>query len=334
MPIGIRRLLMPIVAMAVLLKTDASLAGAECDDVAARGVLKVLTINLLFSEVDDRDRRLDNLAKFIRRNKVDLILLQEVVSGRLADTSNSGKDLERKIERGGTSYDRQSALETGVSGLLKVGNAILSRCRIVNDKKEKLPKASELEFAGFKVKLRRVVQIVRVEVPDFGRFNVYNTHLCASCSFSDLSDQTDALLDIVRDNQESHPATDPIILGGDLNIDRFNKSDDEKLLYDSIVAADFTDAYAQSKKDPLDALCDRDPIDGSPFPDEHCSIGRGVTELSDSSPKRIDYLFTRNFRQARRGSQVVFNPIVRPRRGEKGKTVSDHAGVYLKINLP
>jgi len=263
-----------------------------------------------------------------------LILLQEVVSGRLADTSNSGKDLERKISRGGGSYQRQSALVTGVDGLLKVGNATLSRCRIVSDKKEQLPNASELEFAGIKVKLRRVVQIVRIEIPGFGRLNAYNTHLCAACSTNDLKDQTKALLDIVEDNEESYSDGNPIILGGDFNIDRLRGSEREKALYEKIVAADFVDAYAQSKNVPLDALCNRDPRDGSPFPDEHCTIGRGVTELSDSGPKRIDYVFTRNFGRARRSSQVVFNPIVRPRRGVKGKTVSDHAGAYIKLNLP
>jgi hypothetical protein len=83
--------ILPTVFVAILLHSDASLAGARCDDVAARGFLKALTINLLFSEVDERDERLEILAQFIRRNEVDLILLQEVVSGRLADTSNSAK---------------------------------------------------------------------------------------------------------------------------------------------------------------------------------------------------------------------------------------------------
>lgn len=332
MPNGLRRIL-PTVFVAILLHTDASLAGARCEDVASRGFLKVLTINLLFSEVDQRDERLEILAQFIRRNEVDLILLQEVVSGRLADTSNSAKDLQRKIERGGLSYDRESALVTGVSGLLKVGNAILSRCRIVSAKEEKLPKVSELEVRGINVKLRRVVQVARIEIPGFGRSHVYNTHLCAACSFPDLGKQTDALLHIVRDNQESYSATTPIILGGDLNINRLNRLADEKSLYESIVAVEFTDAYAQSKNAPLDALCDRDPMDGSPVPDEHCTIGTGITELSDSNPKRIDYIFTRNYGWALRSSQVVFNSVVRPRGGVKGKTVSDHAGVYVQVKL-
>lgn len=201
------------------------------------------------------------------------------------------------------------------------------RSGIDGDKEEKLPKASELEVLGVKVKLRRVVQIFRIEMPGFGRSNVYNTHLCADCSFSDLSDQTEALVDIVRDNEKSYSATTPIILGGDLNIDRFKRAADEKSLYESIVAAKFVDAYAQSKNAALDALCNRGPVDGSPFPDEQCTIGESVTELSNSGPKRIDYIFTQNYGRALRSSQVVFNSVVRPRGGAKGKTVSDHAGV-------
>jgi hypothetical protein len=69
-------------------------AAAACDDVAARGALNVLTINLLFSEVEMRDDRLREIAGFAAGNEVDVILLQEVVSGALVETGNSARDLE------------------------------------------------------------------------------------------------------------------------------------------------------------------------------------------------------------------------------------------------
>jgi len=42
---------------------------AQCTDVAARGYLNVLTINLLFSEVEDREIRLENITFYSRTGR-------------------------------------------------------------------------------------------------------------------------------------------------------------------------------------------------------------------------------------------------------------------------
>ena len=46
---------------------------ARCYEVALRGHLNVLTINILFSEVENRDKRLEVIGDFIAHNDVDVI---------------------------------------------------------------------------------------------------------------------------------------------------------------------------------------------------------------------------------------------------------------------
>lgn len=318
-----------LAALMFLLPHAGAAWAAKCNDVADRGFLKILTLNLLFSEVEDRDERLDTIANFVANKTIDVVVLQEVVGGLLAGTDSSAKDLEDKLEDRGLAYDRRTEYEVGIPGLLEVGNATLSRCEILFELTERLPKTSELEFLGLIFKLRRNVQMTRIKIPGFGRFSLYNTHLCAGCSFSEHGEQVDAMLDFIDQVEGSLPSDNAIMLGGDFNIDRFRSSPKEVRLYDRIVRRGFIDAYAEAKAAVgLEALCEDD------LPDEHCTVGVGVTALSDSSPKRIDYIFDQRFGAARTSSQVVFNSEAVPRSGPKGKTVSDHAAVYIKADLP
>jgi len=320
-----------LAALLLLLPYANTAWGARCDDVASRGYLRILTINLLAPEVDDRDRRLGIIANFIAKKVVDVIIMQEVVSGFLVDTDNSVADLQDKLADKGLDYERRTEFEAGVPGLLEIGNGILSRCHILFELSKRLPAASEIEILGLDITLPRNVHMTRLEIPGFGRFSVYNTHLCAGCSFSEHWEQVEALLAFVNKTEQSLPPDDPIMLGGDFNMDRFRQSPREVRLYRLIVNQGFADAYAEAQTVGLGKLCDPD---GLPFPDEHCTIGEDVTELSNSSPKRIDYIFKRDFGSARASTNVVFNSLADPRSGAAGKTVSDHAGVHLRANLP
>jgi hypothetical protein len=68
--------------------------------------VKFMTINLLFSEVDDRNKRLRRIADYVADNNVDVLLLQEVVGGELVNTRNSAVDLRACPKR---SFDRETA---------------------------------------------------------------------------------------------------------------------------------------------------------------------------------------------------------------------------------
>ena len=294
----------------------------QCEDVRARGQLNVFTINLLFSEIETRDRRLDAITDFVTAMPVDVVLLQEVVGGKLVDTTNSAFDLQGKLRDRGHEYDLRTAFETGVPGLLAVANAVLSRCEIDMQMVKRLPRASELVFRGRDVKLARNVMMTRLNIPELGKVNIYNTHLCANCGADELNVQLDVLLRFIEDVEEFFPQDNPVILGGDFNIDRFRNSPfDQRPFYETIIDADFTDAYAEDKN--VEDLC-KDPS----VADIHCTIG--VTSLSiGASARRIDYIFVKEVEEINT-SRVVFNTLV----DSSQPTVSDHAGVFVSIELP
>lgn len=296
---------------------------AACNDVAERGHLTVLTINLLFSEIETRPQRLADIAAFAAAGEVDLILLQEVVGGALAKTASSARDLQRLLRGQGLVFELRSATEVALPGLLSVGNATLSRCDIVFKLVKLLPPAPEAEIGGQVIELLRNVLMTRIDVPGFGRINAYNTHLCAFCPGGERETQLEQLLEFVNDVERFLPGEDPIVLGGDFNLDIFRDNGAERPLYDSILAEGFTDAYAAAAADPLEELCE-DPT----VPDEHCTFGASALSVG-SNARRIDYIFTKNFGQVL-FADVVFNPLVDA--GEP--TVSDHSGVVVRVALP
>ena len=103
-----------------------------------------MTINLLFSEIENRDDRLDIIASFAAENNIHVIMLQEVVGGLLVGTNNSAKDLQNLLEGYGKNYNLKTAFETGLPGLLAVANSILSRCEIKFSLVKRLSRASEI----------------------------------------------------------------------------------------------------------------------------------------------------------------------------------------------
>ena len=167
--------------------------GATCEDVAARG-LNVLTINLLFPEIAIREDRLRQIAAFAAQNKVDVILLQEVVAGLAANTENSAEDLRDILSlEQGLDYEIAMALEAGSPASFAVANATLSRCAILRPRIEQLPPASEVTIAGAFVPTARNLLMTLLDLPGFGRVSVYNTHLCAGCAVERAA-QVEAIL--------------------------------------------------------------------------------------------------------------------------------------------
>lgn len=295
---------------------------AQCSDVADRNHLNVLSINLLFSETKTRNQRLDAIAEFAKANAVDVILLQEVVGGILVKTANSALDLQGKLLSQGDEYDLHTAFEVGLPGLLALANAVLSRCDIDFKMIKQLPKTAELEFEGHDIKLPRNIMMTRLNIPEYGKLNVYNTHLCAKCSADEMNAQLGILLTFVDDAEKFFPQDNPIILGGDFNIDRLRTNPfEEKPFYDRIINAGFTDAYAEGKA--LEDLCN-----DTGAADTHCTVGVSSLDIGDSA-RRVDYIFINNVDNVRE-SRVVFNSLTDPSQ----PTVSDHAGVFVSIELP
>ena len=320
---------LPKIALIASCLSLASLAGcmttpdneASCPDIGDSGQLNVLTINLLFSEIETRDERLASIAQFIADNRVDFVMLQEVVGGRLVRTENSALDLQDALaDSHGLTFDSRTAFETGIPGLLTVANAVLSRCDILDQRVQRLPKTSELEIGGETFPLIRNVTMTRLDLPDVGNVSVYNTHLCARCTVPERAEQLDVLLDFVNESEAMTPSGVASVLGGDLNIDIFRGGAEARPLYDRIVGAGFADTAAEGRT--LEELCeDRRAAD------EHCTVG--VSDLNGPNARRIDYIFARGFGDVL-ANRVAFNPLIDPEQ----PTVSDHAGVFSSIALP
>ncbi|MGD2188076.1 MAG: endonuclease/exonuclease/phosphatase family protein [Desulfobacterales bacterium] len=302
---------------------------ARCENITEKGFINVLDVNILFSEVLNRNARLEDIADFAANNDVDVILLQEVVNGVLVGTENSAQDLReilRKKHR--LDYNISTAFELGQPGLLSSANAILSRCEISFAMDKRLPFTGEIEFDGTVIKIARNVQVARLQIPGRGKVNVYNTHLCARCEIDERAEQLDALLEFVNDLDTNMPGSHPSLLGGDFNFDRFENQGAQKFLWEKIIANGFVDAYAEfiisnsGGQETLETLCeDEDNAD------EHCTVG--VSELDGPNARRIDYIFTKSPATIR-AARVVFNTLV----NADEPTVSDHAGVFISLDLP
>ena len=328
----IRILVLPAVLLIVSCQTTPlppGMGDAQCGNIAEKGYINILTINLLFSEVDDRKDRLKAIAAFAATSDVDILMLQEVVNGILVKTDNSAQDLRDILsKKHNLDYNIQTAFEIGLPGLLSVANAVLSRCEIRYSLVQRLPKTPEIEFEGHVIEVSRNVLLSRLEIPVFGKINVYNTHLCADCEDFERMEQIDALLEFLGNLAENTGDDYPTILGGDFNFDRFRNDGKQKIQYERITSSDFIDAYAKyiiaasGGQETLDTLCEDENN-----ADEHCTVG--VSELNGANSRRKDYIFARGFADVLL-SKVVFNPSINP----DEPTVSDHAGVFVRLGLP
>ncbi|OGL43473.1 MAG: hypothetical protein A2161_15830 [Candidatus Schekmanbacteria bacterium RBG_13_48_7] len=299
---------------------------SQCDDVANRGHINVLTINLLFSELQERNTRLQRIADFAEQQyrsgePVDLILLQEVIGGPLAGTINASTDLKNMLARKRLGYNLRYRIANGVPGLATVGNAILSRCEVLFSLAQDLPFVSEEVFQDVSITLKRKVIMIYIKVPHYGRLSVYDTHLCAYCNPDDRFIQTEVLLDFVNSVENFVPGANPVILGGDFNSNV--KVPEELPVYNLVTTGNgFIDTYAVFNGcfdccNPPDISGCTYAIPGNPFAFDLFTGLPGDTV-------RIDYIFSRDLGSVL-NSVVVFNTAP--------DWVSDHSGVLTSINL-
>ena len=305
---------------------------AQCPDISSRGHLNVMTINLLFSEIKDRQTRLERIATFVKNqtnsnDPVDFILLQEVVGGLLSKTFNSGLDLKNLLAQKGLSYNLSYRLANGLPGLLSVGNAILSRCEILYTLSTPLPFVIEEPFGNLMVPLKPIVMMSRVKIPEVGKINVYNTHLCAFCQPGDRFQQALVMADFIDDVESSIWGDNPIILGGDFNTNLNVPEEFNSGVYQLITQnLGFVDTYSYTHSNCVNCCSVVDNYKGCTFavPGNPYAVDLFTQQLE--TPERIDYIFTKGFSQNQFGSSVIFN--------EDPNWVSDHSAVLTRIGLP
>ena len=318
---------------------------APCADVVQRGVLHVLTINLLFSEIEDRPGRLERIGNFVRSQfergqPVDVMLLQEAAGGVLVNTENSAQDLQALLhEHYALDYNLSTAYATGVPGLLTIFNATLSRCAITSSLWRLLPPTAETEFQGHPIPVTRSVLLTRLQVPGVGSIDVYNTHLCAACEAAERLEQAQTLVRFVQGVETYAPGANPLILGGDFNTNLAHAAPPDEALYRLITAEGpipFEDSYvvANGAGNPASPRwCIRRADGGIDLP-EGCTVD--VSAIRDPfggepAPARLDYLFVHGARGIVQ-SRVVFTPFT-PTEAEQ-VSVSDHSAVLTSIRVP
>jgi maltose 6'-phosphate phosphatase len=319
-----------IAALLFVLQPRLSLAWfreARCPDVAERGRLNVLTINLLFTEITNREARLHSIANFIGQQveegePVDIVLLEEVVGGELSGTMNSSLDLNQLLASRGVEYNLRYRQANGAPGLLTVGNTILSRCEIIATLSKELPPVLEVPAQGFEIELSRKVMMSRVEVPSLGGINVYDTHLCSFCDPKDRFAQARVLMKFIGKVENILGKDNPIILGGDFNTNR-NLHDDLPVYRLITENNKFIDTYA-SFNGCTNCCSESESVAGCTFavPGDPFAIEAFTGQIQE--PVRSDYIFIRGTSLEIETSEVVFTSY---------PWVSDHSGVLTRIRL-
>lgn len=293
---------------------------AQCLDVSERGYLNVLTLNLLYSDFKDREKRFQVIAEFIeqkahQKDPIDIILLQEVVGGLLSGTRNSSHDLKQKLIDNDIAYNLSYAPVNNQLGILTEGIAILSRCKIIFTLAKTFPTVLEKPGEGFEIPLRRRAIMGRIQIPGVGNLNVFNTHLCAFCSPENRSMMGYALLDfMVEVDKLIWWSKDPVIVGGDFNIDLETQEGQE--FYEVLTYIGFDDTYGVANN--CHACCSvQDGYHG-------CTYSVPGNPYANDPPVRIDYIFVR-------GAQILDSTGIFT---SDPNWVSDHAGVLSKITIP
>jgi len=300
------------------------------------GTLNVLTLNLLFSEYQQRSQRLSDIADFIDANNTYLIALQEVVGGifdnLVADRlngdpveGNTARELRNLLQQKGLQCDLRTAFSSGVPGLYEVANATLvCGCQFTGNKLVKFltPASEGFTIAGVGVKLTRSVLMTRLDT-ESGSLNIYNTHLCSLCTEQERLRQIREALDFIDQVERFAPATH-VIFTGDFNSIMGDQ------VYRRVSSKGFSDTYAEftgiSLQNGIDPSCVLQSTQG-------CTIG--VSQMIDPllgpsvPPLRIDYIFDKGPWTIDQ-SGVVFNPLATAGQAN----VSDHSGVVTSFGPP
>lgn len=257
---------------------------------------KILTINLLYTETQDRIDRYQKIADYIIENEINIILLQECVSD-LPYNQNSANYLQELLNEYHNYflfYDIEDE---------PFGNAILSAYPIIHTSSYEL-QTSILEKS---LSWKRRVLLAQLQLTD-NKLNVYSTHLCAGCNIVERQNQTRQLLNFIKMNNRKYCAS-ASILGGDFNIN----IDIEPTSY-RLITRYFYDTFLKANNLEFDSWCNENSDIGCTYGIKNNPYAYG--------PKRIDYIFSsKNLNPT--NSEVIFN--------FDKQWVSDHCGLLTEF---
>lgn len=280
---------------------------------APQASVKVLTLNVMQNASEARASRFQRIVDFLATQPVHLLALQELSGGSYDDppTEDSGADLAGMLADAGLQYGYFTEANWGYPDYLVFKVGILPRYIMTTTAATSTGTPTDLPGPDFPE--RKNVVMVAVDIPGFGRVNLFSVHIY-NPSAEGIEPQIDNLLAFVNLVDGQNPAVATLV-SGDLNF----SIDSEPVAYQKFISQGFIDTYAA-------ANCPADPQNCcSPSNLPGCTFGvPGNPFTTSDAPSRIDFIFVRGRGVRVKQSKVIFN-------GVDADFVSDHCAVLTEI---
>ena len=282
--------------------------------------VKILTLNVMQRASEPRTSRFQRIVDFLATEPVHLLALQELSGGSVDSpaTQDSGADLANMLAVAGLQYGYYTeanwydwyVLQDAFYVYFKVG--VLPRYRMLVTAAASTGTPTD----GKPLPTRKNVVMGGVDIPGFGRVNLYSVHVYSPAAETTAT-QIDNLLQFVDSTDAQHPAVASIV-AGDLN---FSVSWDPAA-YQKFLDHGFIDSYAATH-------CPSSPTNCCGLDTSGCTHAAPGNPFSDlgAAPSRIDHLFVRGNGLRIKQSRVAFNGVTED-------FVSDHSAVLTDIARP
>ena len=282
--------------------------------------VKILALNVMQWASEPRTSRFQRIVDFLATEPVHLLALQELSGGSVDSppTQDSGADLANMLALAGLQYGYYTeanwydwyAFQDEYYVYFKVG--VLPRYRMLVTAATSTGTPTD----GKPLATRKNVVMGAVDIPGFGRVNLYSVHIYSPAAETTAT-QIDNLLQFVNTTDAQHPAVASIV-AGDLN---FSVSWDPAA-YQKFLDHGFIDSYAATH-------CASSPANCCGLDTSGCTYAAPGNPFSDlgAAPARIDHLFVRGHGLRIKQSRVAFN-------GGSEDFVSDHSAVLTDITRP
>jgi endonuclease/exonuclease/phosphatase family metal-dependent hydrolase len=279
--------------------------------------VKILTLNVMQSASEFRTSRFQRIVDFLTTEPVHLLALQELSGGSVdvPVTQDSGADLANMLAAAGMQYGYYTeanwydwyVVQDLFYVYFKVG--VLPRYRMLVTAAASTGTPTD----GKLLPDRKNVVMCGVDIPGFGRVNLYSVHVYSPAAET-IATQIENLMQFVDTTDAQHPAMASIV-AGDLN---FSVSWDPAA-YQKLLDHGFIDSYAVTH-------CPSSPTNCCGGDTSGCTYAVPGNPFSNpgAAPSRIDHLFVRGNGLRIKQSKVAFN-------GVNEDFVSDHSAVLTEI---
>ncbi len=279
---------------------------------------------------------LRKIADVINETKPDIILLQEVdLNSKKSAYINQLQYLldNTYFNYGVFAYTWKSPfVPSDGLGRIHEGNAIISRWKITQGTRIKLPRREDQDALTHYFYVQPCILKAKISLPQKENFYIFNTHLSAFATDDSKKKQIDVLM---TELNRANSGGDHFVLGGDFNLIPPN-SDSTDFCIEDICSGE---SFHQPGDDPLHKdgsnytpeITWIQPIYNSYIPavsladygNNQSNYFTHTTRIDTDWDRKLDYLFTNiNWKI---GSEVTHKNVI---------TISDHAAVSAIVEVP